>query len=104
MLTLPSTHLVIISFDTASGRIMNFYEKMNQAQVTLIIGSHIGSLQNLVENYLPKAAIDRIQERLVKTLEKRGVIDHSKKNYEASENSKPVEATPVITTKPEGDE
>ncbi len=73
MLTLPSTHLVIMSFDTASGRIMNFYERMNPAQVTLIIGNHIGSLQNLVDNYLPKAAIDRIQERLVRTLEKRGV-------------------------------
>lgn len=75
MLTLPSTHLVIISFDTASGRIMNFYERMNPAQVTLIIGNHIGSLQNLVDNYLPKAAIDRIQERLVRTLEKRGVTE-----------------------------
>jgi hypothetical protein len=103
MLTLPSTHLVIISFDTASGRIMNFYEKMNPAQVTLIIGSHIGSLQTLVENYLPKAAIDRIQERLVKTLEKRGVTEHFKKANEENESSTTVQATPVITTKPEGD-
>jgi hypothetical protein len=47
MLTLPSTHLVIMSFDTASGRIMNFYEKMNPAQVTLIIGSHIGKFTKL---------------------------------------------------------
>lgn len=78
MLTLPSTHLVIISFDTASGRIEKFYKKMNPAQVTLIIGSHIGELKNLVENYLPKAAIDRIQERLVKTLEKRGESPRSK--------------------------
>ena len=77
MLTLPSTHLVIISFDTASGRIMNFYERMNPAQITLIIGNHIGSLQNLVDNYLPKAAIDRIQERLVRTLEKRGVTEQT---------------------------
>jgi len=83
MLTLPSTHLVIISFDTASGRIMNFYERMNPAQVTLIIGNHIGSLLNLVDHYLPKAAIDRIQERLVRTLEKRGVsgqVNNSKGN------------------------
>lgn len=79
MLTLPSTHLVIISFDTASGRIMNFYERMNPAQVTLIIGDHIGNLQNLVDNYLPKAAIDRIQERLVRTLEKRGMTEQSNK-------------------------
>lgn len=103
MLTLPSTHLVIISFDTASGRIMNFYEKMNPAQVTLIIGNHIGSLQHLVENYLPKAAIDRIQERLVKTLEKRGVTEHFKKANEENESSTTVKATPVINTKPEGD-
>jgi hypothetical protein len=102
MLTLPSTHLVIISFDTASGRIMNFYEKMNPAQVTLIIGSHLGSLKILVDNYLPKAAIDRIQERLVKTLEKRGVTEHFKKANEENESFITVQATPVITTKPEG--
>ncbi len=91
MLTLPSTHLVIISFDTASGRIKNFYEKMNPAQITLIIGSHIGSIQNLVDNYLPKAAIDRIQERLIKTLVKRGVTDDKTE-------------TPIITPKKDGDE
>ncbi|WP_052323911.1 SIR2 family protein [Flavihumibacter sp. ZG627] len=104
MLSLPSTHLVIISFDTASGRIMSFYEKMNPAQVTLIIGSHIGSLQNLVENYLPKAAIDRIQERLVKTLEKRGVTEHFSKANDENESSKTVQATPIATPKPNGDE
>jgi len=79
MLTLPSTHLVIISFDTAFGRIKNFYERMNPAQVTLIIGENIGSLQNLVDNYLPKAAIDRIQERLVRTLEKSGATEQVNK-------------------------
>lgn len=104
MLTLPSTHLVIISFDTASGRIMNFYEKMNPAQVTLIVGNHIGSLQNLVENYLPKAAIDRIQERLVKTLEKRGVTEHFKKDNTKNESSITAQPMPIVTPKPAGDE
>lgn len=103
MLTLPSTHLVIISFDTASGRIMNFYEKMNPAQVTLIIGSHLGNLQTLVENYLPKAAIDRIQERLVKTLEKRGMTEHFKKDNEKNESSTAVQAMLLEIPKPEGD-
>jgi len=83
MLTLPSTHLVIISFDKASGRIQNFYEKLNPAQITLIIGNHLGSLQTLVENYLPKAAIDRIQERLARTLEKRNIPNQT--NSEADE-------------------
>ncbi|MEC7262448.1 MAG: SIR2 family protein [Bacteroidota bacterium] len=83
MLTLPSTHLVIISFDNASGRIQNFYENLNPAQITLIIGNHLGSLQTLVENYLPKAAIDRIQERLARTLEKRNIPNQT--NSEANE-------------------
>ncbi len=86
---------MIISFDTASGRIENFYEKMNPAQVTLIIGNHIGELQNLVDNYLPKAAIDRIQERLVKTLEKRGDSRISKEDSPA---------VSIITTKSDSNE
>ena len=75
MLTLPSTHLVIISYDTASGRIKKFYDSVNPAQVTLIVGNHIGSIEPLVKNYLPKAAIDRIQERFVRNLEKRGITN-----------------------------
>jgi len=78
MLTIPSTHLVIISFDSASNRINKFIELVNPAQITLIIGSHLGSLQPLVENYLPKAAIDRIQERMFRNLEKRKIIPTEK--------------------------
>ncbi|MDM8173464.1 SIR2 family protein [Olivibacter sp. 47] len=102
MLTLPSTHLVIISFDTASGRVQSFYEKMNSAQITLIMGNHIGDLKNLVENYLPKAAIDRIQERLVKTLEKRGKTEHFKGANEDNVGSTGVDTTPLTTSKPNG--
>lgn len=90
MLTLPSTHLVIISFDNASGRIQKFYEKINPAQITLIIGNHIGGLQNLVENYLPKAAIDRIQERLVRNLEKRGFKSSSSESSNNDNDNKTV--------------
>ena len=63
MLTIPSTHIVIISFDTASDRITKFVEENNKAQFTLLIGSHFGNFQILVDNYLPKAAIDRITIR-----------------------------------------
>ncbi len=82
MLILPSTHLVIISFDNASGRIQKFYDNNNPAQLTLIIGNHIGSIQPLVENYLPKAAIDRIQERMAKNLEKRNVPNQNTDSHE----------------------
>ncbi len=78
MLTIPSTHVVIISYDSASNRISKFFEAVNPAQITLIIGSHLGSLQPLVENYLPKAAIDRIQERMFRNLEKRKIVPTEK--------------------------
>ena len=78
MLTIPSTHLVIISYDLASNRINKFIDVVNPAQITLIIGSHLGNLQPLVENYLPKAAIDRIQERMFRNLEKRNIVSTDK--------------------------
>jgi len=78
MLTIPSTHLVIISYDTAADRINKFIDEINPAQITLIIGSHLGSLQPLVDNYLPKAAIDRIQERMFRNLEKRKIVPTEK--------------------------
>ena len=58
--------------------INKFLDEINPAQITLIIGSHLGNLQPLVENYLPKAAIDRIQERMFRNLEKRRVIPTDK--------------------------
>lgn len=73
MLKIPSTHILIISYDNASGRIEKFLNKVNPSQVTLMIGKHFGDLTNLVDYYLPKAGIDRITERRVKIEEKRGI-------------------------------
>lgn len=72
MLSIPSTHIVIISYDKADDRIENFVSKNNLAQFTLLIGNHLGDMKTLVENYLPKAAIDRITERENKYREKTG--------------------------------
>jgi len=80
MLTIPSTHLVIISFNGASGRIEKFIKEINSAQFTLIIGEYLASIKPLVENYLPKAAIDRIQDRMYRNLEKRKMVFPEKKN------------------------
>lgn len=72
MLTIPSTHLVIISFDDPLGRIMDFYEKLGRhAQVSLLIGDHLGNLKELVDNYLPKPAIDRTTFRVAELLKSR---------------------------------
>jgi len=84
MLTIPSTHLVIISYNKADGRLEEFFKTRNKAQFTLLIGEHFGDLENLVDRYLPKAAIDRIQDRYYGISEKRSRVKelHSKEQNE----------------------
>jgi len=72
MMSIPSTHLVIISYDLADGRIKQFVEGCNRSQLTLLIGDHLGSVRSLTEHYLPKSAIDRISNRKQDILVKRG--------------------------------
>ena len=105
MLTIPSTHLVIISWDQASptardetnasrNRIIHFCGRTGkEAQVSLLLGSHFGNIRNLVDNYLPKPAIDTISIRKAQLLEQRGVRD------EEDEKAKPK-----IVEPPAGDE
>jgi hypothetical protein len=72
MLTLPSTHLVILSFDDASGRIPRFCEATGrQSQISLLIGPHFGDIKQLVSHYLPKPAIDPISWRRTDLLKRR---------------------------------
>ncbi len=72
MLTIPSTHLVIISYDDPLGRIMETCERIGRpAQVSLMIGDHLGDLTRLVDWYLPKPAIDRTTYRMAELLKAR---------------------------------
>ncbi len=72
MLTIPSTHLVIISYDDPLGRIMKTYHKFGRsAQITLLIGTHLGDFETLVKNYLPKSAIDRTTYKMAELLKSR---------------------------------
>lgn len=73
MLTIPSTHLVIISFSDEGERISSFCRQIGRkAQISLLIGPHFGDMSTLVENYLPKPAIDRITIRQTDLLRNRG--------------------------------
>jgi hypothetical protein len=73
MLTIPSTHLVIISFSNEGERISTFCDQIGRkAQISLLIGPHFGDMHTLVENYLPKPAIDRITIRQTELLRNRG--------------------------------
>ena len=72
MLTIPSSHLVIISYNDPLGRIMNTYQRLGRhAQVSLLVGDHFGNLRQLVDHYLPKPAIDRTTSRMAELLKAR---------------------------------
>lgn len=81
MLTIPSTHLLILSFNDAEGRIEKFgRECLRKEQLTVLIGEDLASIKNLVDNYLPKAAIDKISLRESEIFRSRSV------SYEQNDN------------------
>ena len=95
MLTIPSTHLVIIAWDkmiaekdgvrnfgASRNRLIKFLENKNSAQCTLLIGEHFADLKNLVEFYLPKSAIDRLTIKMQKLKDNRGERGYEKKTEE----------------------
>ena len=72
MLTIPSTHLVVISYDDAGGRIMKKYEEMGRhSQITLIIGEALAELKTLVDYFMPKPSIDKASIRMSELLRQR---------------------------------
>ena len=77
MLTIPSTHLVIIAYG-GDIRLQEFCRKTREAQVSLLYGSHFADLSILVDNYLPKPALDYITGRMTELLKHRPVDDTSR--------------------------
>lgn len=72
MLTIPSTHLVIISYDDPLGRIMQFYNQLySKDQISLILGPNIANLQSLTKDFMPKSAIDFASQRMGRLLQSR---------------------------------
>jgi hypothetical protein len=75
LLTIPSTHLVIIAYKDIGDRIKNFYSRAKRpVQISLMLGNHFGDLKTLVDYYLPKPAIDRTTYRMVDLLKARGTV------------------------------
>jgi hypothetical protein len=72
MLTIPSTHLVVISRDDPLNRIMHTYQEMGRpSQISLLIGPALAELTTLTEYYLPKPAIDKTTFRMGELLRQR---------------------------------
>ena len=92
MLMIPSTHLVIISYNGAGGRLQTFYERAGrEAQTTLLVGPHFGDLATLVDHYLPKPAIDRTTWRMVDLLKRRLVPGSEKEPDQPRDGTSEVE-------------
>lgn len=88
MLSIPSTHLVIISYDGAGGRLQNFYEHVARAaQITLLVGPHFGALATLVDHYLPKPAIDQTTWRMVDLLKRRVVPSSDNESHQSADET-----------------
>jgi len=88
MLTIPSTHLVIIAYSDEGDRVKSFWNEVKRpAQISLLIGNHFGDLKTLVDYYLPKPAIDRATFRMAELLKARGIAatDSSTKDYKHPE-------------------
>lgn len=86
MLTIPSAHLVIISYDDRHGGISKMYERLDRpAQMTLLVGDHLADLNALVERYLPKAAIDLTTERMAALLQTRWNIREGEDNKDQND-------------------
>lgn len=60
MLTLRSTHLLVISYDDPGGRIESFLSKVAPEQSSIMLGSHFGDLGTLVESYLPQVGAEQL--------------------------------------------
>lgn len=74
MLTIPSTHVAIISYDDPGRRIQTFVGEVGREdQITLLIGDEFGALQPLVEKYLPKQAIDKNTMRMIELMNRRHI-------------------------------
>lgn len=72
MLTIPSTHLVMISYDDMDGRVIKKFNEFGRpSQISLIIGNGLADLKTLVDYFLPKPSIDRASIRMGELLKQR---------------------------------
>lgn len=96
MLTIPSTHLVVISFNDPIGRILQFYyDSSHYAQISVLLGNNLGDITNLSNDYLPKSAIDRTTIRMAELLQHR-LGASSSSAASASSVSSAQSTTPTI--------
>ncbi|MCZ0933172.1 MAG: SIR2 family protein [Oligoflexia bacterium] len=82
MLTIPSTHLVIISYDCTPK--INLYickeQSSKKEQISILVGPQLADIKNLVKYYLPKSAIDQSMKRMLEIQKQRGQLNTEQKD------------------------
>ena len=64
MLTIPSTHLLVISWDDKTGRIARFAEDRRRlGQVSLMVGARMAGLLALIDKWLPWPSAEFLLQR-----------------------------------------
>jgi hypothetical protein len=92
MLTIPSSHLVVISRDDKFGRILALAGE-RKSQVSLLVGPQLADLTTLTEYFLPKAAIDRATFRMSELLKQRYGVESSHHGTTNDDGQADAEAT-----------
>ncbi|HMS73349.1 MAG TPA: SIR2 family protein, partial [Baekduia sp.] len=97
MLTIPSTHLLIISWDDASGRIARFAQDHRRlGQISLMIGPSMASLPALVGRWLPWPSAEFLLQRRAQIYRDRstGPTGGGQEPDDSSANVSPAAPTP----------
>lgn len=69
MLTIASTHVTVLSFDDASGRVTSFLQRhLDSGQVSLLQGPTFAALGSLTRDWLPRLATDVLGRKQVDLL------------------------------------
>jgi hypothetical protein len=72
MLSIPSTHLVILAYDDTGERIKMFVQKVGRSsQISIVMGADIADLKMLVDHFLPKPSIDKASIRMSELIKQR---------------------------------
>lgn len=90
-LTIPSTHLVVISYGDELGRIQDAFNSWgHKSQMSLLIGPELADLETLTTHYLPKPSIDLASRRMGELIRQRhGEPSHlGINNHRENEESK----------------
>ena len=90
MLNISSTHLLIIYWGNKGDRkkVINFLDDViAQEQVSLIFGEHFADIENLVNYYLPKPALEEIRIR-------QNIINNSRLKEQSQNNDTTKQGTP----------